>query len=64
MSRPRNTVRTVYSHIGLPEDLAAQVELHLYSEVEGKVPHGAKQEFFAQLVREFFRPKTKGEENG
>jgi len=56
MPRPLKTVRTVYFHIGIPEDLAAQVKLHLFSEVEGKIPLGAQQEFFVSLLREYFSP--------
>lgn len=54
MPRPKKTIRTEYFHIGLPEDLAAQVKLHLFSEIEGKVPMGAQQEFFTELVRDKF----------
>ena len=54
MARPSKTIRTVYFNIGLPEDLAAKVKLRLYSELEGKIPHGAQQDFFTQLVREHF----------
>ena len=58
MARPRKTIRTVFKNIGIPEDLAARVELHLYSEVEGKIPLGAQQEFFTKLLRDFFDQMT------
>ena len=54
MSRPKKTIPTVNFKVGLPEDLAEKVELHLFSEVEGTIPLGAKQEFFTMLVRGFF----------
>jgi hypothetical protein len=54
MARPKKLIRTVYKNIALPEDLAAKVELELYSEVEGKIPFGAQQEFFSRLLREYF----------
>lgn len=38
----------------LPEDLHAQLTLHLFSELEGRVPYGAWTRFFVGLVREFF----------
>lgn len=58
MPRPKKTVRTVYKNIGLPEDLVARLELELYSEVEGRIPHGAQQEFFTRLLRTHFEGKA------
>lgn len=58
MARPKSTIRTVPVHISLPEDLADKVELMLYSELEGKVPHGEKSKFFTQLVTEHFRTQV------
>ena len=57
MARPTKTIRTIYKNIGLPEDLVAKVELELFSEVEGKIPFGAQQEFFTELLREYFNNK-------
>ncbi len=54
MARPKKVIRTVYTNIGLPEDLVARVKLELYSEVEGKIPFGAQQEFFTKLLRDYF----------
>lgn len=54
MSRPPKTVRSVYFNIGLPEDLAARIKLALYSDLEEKIPHGAQQAFFVNLVKEHF----------
>ena len=62
MARPKKTIRTVYQNIGLPEDLAAKVELELYSDLEEKVPFGAKQEFFTKLVRDFFEEREANQE--
>jgi hypothetical protein len=58
MARPKKTTRTTFINVGLPQDLAHKVELHLYSGLEGKVPHGKKSEFFTQLVEEFFRKQA------
>jgi hypothetical protein len=55
MARPKNTLRTVYFNVGLPEDLAAKVKLHLYSDLEGRIPFGTLQEFFTSLVRKHFK---------
>ena len=54
MARPKKTIRTVYQNIALPEDLVAKVELELYSDLEEKVPFGAKAEFFTKLLRDYF----------
>jgi hypothetical protein len=54
MARPKKTIRTIYKNIGIPEDLAAKMELELYSEVEGKIPFGAQQEFLTKLLRAYF----------
>jgi len=54
MPRPPKTIRTVYFNIGIPEDLAARIKLALYSDLEEKIPHGAQQEFFTNLVKEHF----------
>jgi len=59
MARPTKTIRTIYKNIGLPEDLVAKLELELFSEVEGKIPFGAQQEFFTKLLREYFNSKQR-----
>jgi hypothetical protein len=51
MPRPKKIVRPVEKRISLPEDLVAQVELKLWSELEGKVPFGAWQEYLVRLIR-------------
>lgn len=61
MARPKKTIPTVYHNIGLPEDLAVKLKLHLFSEVEDKVPMGAQQNFFTKLVRDFFREFEAGQ---
>jgi hypothetical protein len=60
MARPKKLIRTVYKNIAIPEDLAAKMELELYSEVEGKIPFGAQQEFFTGLLREYFNKQSGG----
>ena len=54
MARPKKTIRTIFKTIGLPEDLVARLELDLFSELEGRVPLGAQQEFFTKLIREHY----------
>jgi len=55
MPRPARTDRPVSKHLHLPESLAGKVELLLFSELEGKVPHGAWQAFICRLVEEHFQ---------
>lgn len=52
--RPQKTVKSIQMNISLPEDLAARIKLHLWSDVEGKIPHGVQSAFFEKLLREFF----------
>ncbi len=54
MPRPKNAVPTVNLNLALPVDLRAKLNLHLYSELEGRVPQAAYQEFFSARLREFF----------
>lgn len=56
MPRPQNILRPIRLHTAFPEDIRAKMDLHLFSQVEGRVPHGAYQQFLIRLVREFFEP--------
>lgn len=58
MPRPKNLVKTIFLNVGLPEDVHTQLTLHLWSEMEQRVPHGAFQAFLSQLIREHFRHKS------
>jgi hypothetical protein len=58
MARPRKAIRPIEKTICLPEDLVAQVDLLLYSSLEGKVPYGAWQRHVEQLLREDLARKT------
>lgn len=51
MSRPRKAIRPVQKCVSLPETLIAQVDLELFSEVEGRVPFGAWQEYLMELIK-------------
>jgi hypothetical protein len=62
LPRPLKTLRTINKNIALPEDLVARLELELYSEVEGRIPFGAQQEFFTTLLREHFAKKDQSRE--
>jgi hypothetical protein len=51
MPRPKRSVRPVEKSISLPEDLTTRIDLILFSELEGKVPHGAWARFVEGLIR-------------
>jgi hypothetical protein len=56
MPRRPNIDRPTRLELKLPESLRAKLDLHLFSEVEGRVPKGGYQAFFEQRIREFFTP--------
>lgn len=55
MAKPRNTIRPVRKSIHLPEDVVAQIDLQLFSALEGKVPFAAWSELLEGLLREHLR---------
>ena len=54
MSRPKGTVPSVPKNIAIPKPLADQLDLHLYSEIEGRIPLGAYKDFFTALLQNYF----------
>lgn len=58
MPARRNIIPSDRVEVWLPEDIMARLKLHLYSEVEGKIPKGAYQRFFIERLNEFFKPGT------
>lgn len=42
----------------LPTSVRAKLDLHLFSELEGRVPKGAYRSFFLERIAEFFMHKT------
>ena len=50
--RPAHVTPAVSRHIRIPAGLATELDLHLYSEVEGRIPYGALGEFITQACRE------------
>lgn len=57
MPRPRNIVRQLPLNVHLPEDIRTRLDLHLFSELEGRVPMGAYQRFLTQLLSDYFNRK-------
>lgn len=49
--------RTIATNLHLPETLRTRLDLELFSEVEGRVPHGAYQRFFSERLVEYFSSK-------
>jgi hypothetical protein len=54
MGRPAKTIRPVRFGCCIPEDLHQRLEEHLHSEVEERIPHGAKSSFVEGLIRDYF----------
>lgn len=54
MARNPDIIRPVSLHTSIPEDLWTKMTLHLFSEVEGRVPKSAYREFISSLIREYF----------
>lgn len=54
MSRRPNPVPSQQLNLALPLDVHSKLSLHLYSELEQRVPHGAYSRFLVERVREFF----------
>lgn len=53
MTRPPNIIPPSRLNTALPEDLRARLDIHLWSETEMRVPHGAYQRLIIQLLREY-----------
>lgn len=49
--------RTIATNLHLPETLRARLDIELFSELEGRVPHGAYQRFFSERLVEHFNSK-------
>jgi hypothetical protein len=58
MSRRPNLIPSTTLNVAVPSDLYARLSAALYSEIEGRVPHGAYSRFIAELLRERFDEKT------
>lgn len=52
--RTPNIQRPIKLTTNLPEDIRARLDLHLFSEVEGRVPKGAYSVFLIDRIRDFF----------
>ncbi len=59
--KPPNTIPPTRLEVYIPADIRARMDLHLYSSVEGRVPHGAYKKFLCELIREFFAKQDKSQ---
>lgn len=59
MNRKRHVLRPIKLTTTLPENVWTKLNLHLYSQVEGRVPQGAIQSFLVSRINEFFDEKQK-----
>lgn len=62
VGRPAHTIRPIALRIHVPEDVATRVELELFSELEGKVPHGARSRLITELLRDWLHERQAGGE--
>lgn len=53
MPRIKRVDRPVRLEITLPESVSAAVELELFSDIEGRVPYGARSKLIEQLLRDW-----------
>jgi len=57
MARPKNAVPSTLLNVAIPEDIRGRLDLHLFSELEGRVPHGAYSRFIVDQLKGFFSDK-------
>jgi len=57
MANRKNIIPTVFKGISIPKPLADRVDLELWSVLEGRVPQGAYQAFYVQLLVDYFSRK-------
>lgn len=58
MPRKPSITPNKHIHTTIPADLAARLDLFLWSDVEKRVPQGAYQSFFCDAIRDFFNKRT------
>lgn len=57
MPRPKKTDRPCRLEAKVPESVLSRVNLELYSEIEGKIPHGKMSELITSLLREWLESR-------
>jgi hypothetical protein len=52
--RPPKVIPSERINLHLPADIKARLDVHLFSDVEGRIPKGAYSVFFEDCTRKFF----------
>ena len=55
--RPKSLSPSIDTHLFLPEEIYARISLALWSDAEGRIPHGQMSKFFVARANEFFARK-------
>lgn len=55
MPRPPKAIKPIEKNISLPTDVVARIDLELFSDVQGRVPHGAWSRLVESLLREHIK---------
>lgn len=63
MPRRPNIEPSSRLELKLPESLRAKLDLILWSDAEGRVPHGAYAKFITRLLAEYFDKLAKEQQN-
>lgn len=58
MPKTPNLIPSKHLNVALPLPVLTQLNLELYSELEGRVPHGAYSRFLTELIREHFASRV------
>lgn len=62
MPRRKQINPSVGKHLKLPAELVLEVELQLFSELEGRVPFGAWQRLITRLLQEHLQQSRQAEQ--
>lgn len=54
MSKRPNIIPSQQLNVALPLPIYSRLSAHLFSELEGRVPHGAYSRFLVNLLQQFF----------
>ena len=57
MPRPRKLDRPRRLEFNIPESIYSKLQTELYSEIEGRVPHGAVSELLTNLVVDWLKTR-------
>jgi hypothetical protein len=53
MARPKKAIQSVEKNISIDKDIVTRIDLELYSELEGRVPHGAWSRLINNMLRTY-----------